>query len=254
MSKFEDHLWREVVRQHGHDLEPATPPRVKRRRARPRLLAGTTLGLAAMGAALALVLGAASSSPAFAVTPNHDGTWTVKILRSDGIAAANARLTALGVRARVVRVEDGCAAASMLTPQSTAVKPGAINWTIDWTRIQARIDPGKIPAGRTLVIAAWRAGGRVVVAPGRAVSGAPPVCLPPIPPTCPSPVAGNSGNSGNSGSAPSHTVTSGNSGNSGGGLRPVGSGRALTPARFKWCQVLQSGPPPSGNSGNSGNS
>ena len=73
MSKFEDHLWREVVRQHGHDLEPAppSPPRVKPplRRARPRVLAGTTLGLAAVGAALALVLGAASSSPAFAVTP-----------------------------------------------------------------------------------------------------------------------------------------------------------------------------------------
>jgi len=250
MSKFEDHLWREVVCQHGDDLEPATLPRGKRRRARPRLLAGTTLGLAAMGAALALVLGAASSSPAFAVTPNHDGTWTVKILRSDGIAPANARLTALGVRARVVRVEDGCVAASTLTPRSIAVKPGGIKW---WVHVQTRIDPGKIPAGRTLVIAAWRAGKRVAVVVDRAVAGAPPVCLPPIPLTCPSRVAGNSGNSGNSGSAPSPTVTSGNSGNSGSGLRPAGSNRAPTPAHFKSCQVVQR-PPTSGNSGNSGNS
>jgi hypothetical protein len=252
MSKFEDHLWREFERHHGHELEPGTPPTVKRRRARPRVLAGTTLGLAGVGAALALVLGAAGTSPAFAVTPNHDGTVTVKILRGAGIAAANARLTALGVRVRVVQIEDGCVAASTLTPRSTPVKPGAIK---TWTRVQTRIDPGKIPAGRTLMIVALRAGRRIVVAPGGAVTGAPPVCLPPIPPNCPSPVAGTSGNSGNGGNSGSsgNSGNSASSGNSGSGPHPVGNG-ALTPVQVKSCPNWQSGPPPSGNSGNSGNS
>ena len=75
MSKFKDRLWRELVRDHGKDLAQITRPEVKRsRRARPRVLAGTSLGLAGVRAAVVLAVGAASTSPAFAVTPNHDGT------------------------------------------------------------------------------------------------------------------------------------------------------------------------------------
>ena len=91
MSKFKDRLWRELVRDHGKDLAQITRPEVKRsRRARPRVLAGTSLGLAGVGAAVVLAVGAASTSPAFAVTPNHDGTVQVTIFRRAGIAGANA--------------------------------------------------------------------------------------------------------------------------------------------------------------------
>ena len=55
MSKFKDRLWRELVREHGADLAQIRRPAAKHaRRARPRVLAGTTLGLAGAGTALAL--------------------------------------------------------------------------------------------------------------------------------------------------------------------------------------------------------
>ena len=56
------------------------------------------LGLAGLGTALVLVLSAASTSPAFAVSRNHDGTVTISIKRSSGVAGANARLNQLGIR------------------------------------------------------------------------------------------------------------------------------------------------------------
>ncbi len=58
-----------------------------------------TVGLAGEGATVALVLGAASTSPAFAVTRHHDRTVTVWVKRSDGIAGANTKLHQLGIRA-----------------------------------------------------------------------------------------------------------------------------------------------------------
>ncbi len=183
-------------------------PAAKHTRARPGVLAGSTLGLAGMGTALALVLGAASTSPAFAVTPNRDGTVTVRIIRSAGIAGANARLSALHVRARVVQV--ACPTAPIQgAPGPTGALP------------QARIDPRKIPPGGTLTIAAWRAdGNKIDLAPMRTVRAGT------------SGNAGNSGTSGNSGSGsgtcrqlpangiplegtPPHRATRGNSGNSG---------------------------------------
>jgi hypothetical protein len=50
-----------------------------RRRTRPRLLAGSTLGLAGVGAALVLALGGtATTSPAYAITQKGDGSVLIK--------------------------------------------------------------------------------------------------------------------------------------------------------------------------------
>ena len=122
MSEFEDHLWREFVREHGDDLAQMSRPAAKyNRRARPGLAAGAGLGLAAAGTALVLVLGATTSSPAFAVTRNHDGTVTVSVNSSSGIAGANAKLHQLGIRAEVMtQVPAGCR-----MPAARARSPGA---------------------------------------------------------------------------------------------------------------------------------
>src|SRR5580693_1251000 len=99
MSKFEDRLWRDLVRKHGADLAQMTPPAAKpTRRARPRLLAGTTVSLAGIAAAVVLLVSAAGSPPAFAVNRNSDGTYTVWIQKLTGVHGANARLAALGIR------------------------------------------------------------------------------------------------------------------------------------------------------------
>jgi hypothetical protein len=107
MSKFTDHLWRDLVREHGPTLAHADRPEPGRsRRPRPRVLAGSTLGLVGAGAALTLVLSATASQPAFAVTRHDDGSVSVKINQRSGIAGANRELAAMGIHERVMAVSD----------------------------------------------------------------------------------------------------------------------------------------------------
>ena len=138
MTEFEDNLWLEVVREHGQELARARRPVRKHRRAtRPQLLAGTTVGLAAVATAAVLLLDASTSPPAFAVTRNRDGTVTVNLTRSSGIVGANEKLAAMGVRARI--------AAPTKTPPNL-VCPGGTAPTITF-------DPASIPRGDDVVIA-----------------------------------------------------------------------------------------------------
>ena len=109
MSKFTDHLWRDLVQEHGPALAYAGRPRpepARVRRPRPRVLAGSMLGLAGAGAALVLGLTATASTPAFAVTRHDDGSVSVKINQRSGIAGANRELAAMGIRERVMAVGD----------------------------------------------------------------------------------------------------------------------------------------------------
>jgi hypothetical protein len=168
MSKFEDHLWREFVREHGNGLAQMSTSTPKPTWRGPRLVAGTSLGLAGVGVAVALVLGATTTSPAFAVTRNHDGTVTISIRAASGIAGANARLHQLGIRAQVMqRAPAGWRCTSTVAQQGQgAPSPERYIANAHWT-----IDPRKVPRDRTLAL---------------------------TPP--PAPPAGNGGNSGNSGS------------------------------------------------------
>ena len=102
MAEFIDHLWQDLVRDHGADLvhgsgrQPAPS-----RRVRPRLLAGGALGLAGAGTALGLLLGVATAPPAFAVTTNPDGSVIVQIDNTTALPAANHKLTAMGIGEQV---------------------------------------------------------------------------------------------------------------------------------------------------------
>ena len=152
MSKFEDHLWREFVREHGNALAQMSTPTAKRVWRGPRLVAGISLGLAGVGVAVALVLGATATSPAFAVISNHDGTVTISIERASGIVGANARLHQLGVRAKVMQqVPAGYRCTSTVAQQgqsrSAGAEPTRSIANAHWT-----IDPRKVPAGRTLAL------------------------------------------------------------------------------------------------------
>ncbi len=64
-------------REHRADAVPAT--RARRTRPRPRVLAGSTLGLAGIGAVLVLALGGSAAAPAFAVTKQDDGSVLVNL-------------------------------------------------------------------------------------------------------------------------------------------------------------------------------
>jgi len=89
--------------------------RTRARRPRPRILAGGTLGLAGVGAALLLVLsaGGAAAPPAFAITTNSDGSVTVQINEDTSLPAANHKLTAMGIDEQVtIYMAPGAAAGS----------------------------------------------------------------------------------------------------------------------------------------------
>ena len=189
MGKFTDRLWREIVHEHGAELaELAAPENKHSRRARPRVVAGTSLALAAIGAAAVLLLSAASGSPAYAVTRNHDGTVSVALRRLSAIPELNARLAALDVRAQVVPIVSGCNAHAvrMLNPKAARLSTSPV------LRIArpagARFDPRAIPPGKLLVIGAWKRGQRIYTGPPKTFPRvAAPACLPvlvPAPALC----------------------------------------------------------------------
>jgi hypothetical protein len=101
MTKFTENLWSDLAREHGATLALAERPGPGRSR-RPRVLAGSTLALAGAGTALGLVLSAAGSTPAFAVTRSSDGSILVQINETNELPAAESKLAALGVHEGVV--------------------------------------------------------------------------------------------------------------------------------------------------------
>jgi hypothetical protein len=72
------------------------------RRPHTRVLVSATAATAAVCAGLLLALSATTSPPAFAVTRNANGSVTVQLAKLSGIAGANHRLAALGIRARII--------------------------------------------------------------------------------------------------------------------------------------------------------
>jgi Sigma-70 region 2 len=106
---FSDQLFDDLMREHGPALANTTPPAHPQRgvTARRTLLAGgATLAVAV---AVAGLLVARSGTPAYAVTKNPDGTITLAVYQTSGIAGVNARLGQLGDKqVFVVPVKPGC--------------------------------------------------------------------------------------------------------------------------------------------------
>jgi len=128
----------------------AGPPAARKRRLRPvrvRLLGGAGAAAAALAAGLAILLGSTATSPAFAVTRNLNGTITVALARVAGIAGANSKLAALGVRARIVSLTDMAAYLASLHPCQG--KPEGMARTIT-------INPAAIPHRQVILLAADR--------------------------------------------------------------------------------------------------
>jgi len=98
MTKFTDNLWSDLMQEHGPIPDGDDHPQPRRRR-RPRVVAGATLGLAAIGAGLVMALsGAAGTTPAFAVTKTSDGSVLVKLdyAQNQNLPQVNAKLAAMG--------------------------------------------------------------------------------------------------------------------------------------------------------------
>src|SRR6202035_6023316 len=118
MSEFEDNLWQEVVRDHGHELAQLGRPPGHRSRARARVLAGWTgaaVGVAVvLGVAGVLVAGSTRSAvrklapgtiraASFTLRHNHNGTDTLAIDPKELFdpAALQSDLAKYGIPAKV---------------------------------------------------------------------------------------------------------------------------------------------------------
>jgi len=132
MTKFTDHLWRDLAREHGTILTHAARPEpVWARRPRPRVLAGSTLALAGAAAALTLGLTSTSGTPASAavtVAKVSDGSILVTINKpgSQALAEADQKLAAMGLNEGIA-IYMGSGPATVSGPVTCAPEPGVPN-------------------------------------------------------------------------------------------------------------------------------
>lgn len=149
LERFGDDLNRAACRELS---TPSGPVRARLRRPRSRLLAGSTLGLTGVGAAVLLAVSAAGTPPAFAITKNGDGSVTVQINENTALPAANEKLTAMGIDEQVtIFVATGPAAVSgavSCAPVSGANVPGPPLKVLVGTDGTEVISPGET-AGNT---------------------------------------------------------------------------------------------------------
>jgi hypothetical protein len=123
MTKFTDHLWSDLAREHGEALAQAdrTGPGPARSR-RPRVIAGSTLAVAAVAAAVTVGLtstgnttadGTRVVTDAYTITQNSNGSVVVQINQETSLPAANAKLIAMGIHEQVaIHMASGPAAVS----------------------------------------------------------------------------------------------------------------------------------------------
>lgn len=113
----------------AHDLSLVS--RRSRRRA-VGLAAVSSTGLAAVGVAVVLAVGALTGpAPAFAVTRGHDGSVSVQINRRTSIVAVNRKLAAMGIERigqRATAAGEGLAS----IPSCSAIPPG---WKGEWVQM-----------------------------------------------------------------------------------------------------------------------
>lgn len=162
MTRFEDQLFDDLMREHGPALNAARMPK-QHAGTRRALLAAGAGGLAVAAGAGVLVATATGHGPgatagkdsAYAVTNNPNGTLTLAVYQKSGIAAANAKLHELGdSQVYVVPVGAGCPSITSL-PAPTVAPNGHISIQSS-TSIRSggsvTVNAKRIPAGDILVV------------------------------------------------------------------------------------------------------
>lgn len=170
----------------------ATGPRRSRRartrrafatlaRAPRRVLAGGIASVAAV-AALVAVFAAAGTQPAYALTQNANGTYTITINDiGTGVPALNSKLKQLGIDATALPVTATCSAplqiggpGAMVERVQEALSPTMVTSGADGL---LNLTPANIPAGSEGVIAAYQSPSGRITLIFWTTSGSPPPCL-----------------------------------------------------------------------------
>jgi hypothetical protein len=155
MSNFEDQLWSELVREYetATRTDQARLRKPWRARRIPLAVAGILLLAGIVGVVLSSI--GHSTTAAYGVTLNLDGSVSLTLDEVVSVNGANEELAKLGVHALIAKVEPGCAAtgevvpakavSQIIQPKKLATGLGGVVWTIY---------PSAIPQGDTLLIAA----------------------------------------------------------------------------------------------------
>jgi hypothetical protein len=163
MTKFEDQLYTDLMREHGSTLaETRLPAGSRRQFASRRVLLATGAGglaVAATAGALAATTGAPAAgggSSAYALTAGHDGTVTLAVYQTSGISQANAKLRELGDNVVVVPVRPGCPPINSL-PKPPVLPNGKGEISVHASKSTdgtITVNAAGVPAGDILVIGA----------------------------------------------------------------------------------------------------
>jgi hypothetical protein len=159
MTRFADQLFDDLMREHGDGLARTTVPAPAKRHvtARPVLLTAGAGGVAVAAAVGTLVAG--GSTPAYAVTTHPDGTVTLAVYQTSGIAGANSKLHELGDRVVVVPVRTGCPSIGSLPAPGVPAKEISVQASGS-SDGSVTVDAHGVPAGDILVLGISTAGGR----------------------------------------------------------------------------------------------
>jgi hypothetical protein len=183
MTKFEDQLYADLMRQHGPALAGTRLPAASRRHiaSRRALLATGAGGVAIAAAAGALAAG--GGTPAYALTTNRDGTVTLAVYQAPGIAQANAKLRQLGDNVVVVPVRPGCPSITSLPAPAVSPRgPVSVGGTKSADG-SITVDAHGVPAGDIMVVGVETSGQGVGVGASLTSPPAPScVSLPSSPP------------------------------------------------------------------------
>ncbi|HEX4088536.1 MAG TPA: hypothetical protein VHZ33_07450 [Trebonia sp.] len=202
MTKFEDQLFDDLIREHGPALANARRPAPRQHMGTRRaLLAVGGGGLAVAAAAGALVATGSTSAPghsatvgagSYALTTHPNGAITLAVYQKSGIAAANAKLRELGdSRVYVVPVAAGCPSISSLPAPAVPLNGKHLSMS---TGISAggavTVNAKGIPAGDILVVGVQvtKVGSMTAsLGAGKLTTAPPPSCVslptPPAPPS-----------------------------------------------------------------------
>ncbi len=142
LERFGDELHHAACRELSPESEPTRPHRRLLRR--PRALAGGSLGLAGVAAALVVALsaGGATAPPAFAVTRAQDGSVLVHLSSPEGVPGAEHELASMGIDEYAgIAIQYGAQAAE---PVTCSPVPGGSAPTV-----RVVMDSGVVPQGQT---------------------------------------------------------------------------------------------------------
>ena len=160
MTRFADDLFDDLMREHGQALAHASVPAARQRHltARPVLMTAGAGGLAAV-AAVGTLVATGGGSPAYAVTTHPNGTVTLAVYQSSGVAGVNSKLHELGDRLVVVPIQPGCPSISSLPAPAVPAKQISVEASAS-SDGSVTVDAQGVPVGDILVLGFSETSGR----------------------------------------------------------------------------------------------